>query len=626
MGVEEGKSNGGSMECEKEVECLKSESNGFGFGNSTDIAKGSSGASEGVRTYKRRRQARFSWDSKSQDGGGADVESSSQLANQRLKEPVGTDIHSNSCEQVHVQMNSSDACSERNCTEAVLENMYQSLGDDEGGVQVCIREALAHFREIDHTTRVKESGDHEDRHRCCFLTQSILNGSQKAASMNAGVVSNGFSNKSNHHTVTAMCQCAFYNVLVSETFTSLCKVLLQNFQGIKADSVFDFSLINSRMKGGDYEHSPMLFSNDMQQASDFDSEMIWYMKILIPSLGIFMSEKDSVNVRKYQKTICTSEVWRKLQVIGTDLISLARNLSDMSRASYNEQFYHLGSDPDAKLEQTEDCGVHSACTCRCCGCHANGKDCLVCDSCEEMYHISCIEPAVKEIPPSWYCSRCTASGIGSPHENCVVCEKLNVAKTVVDGVGGESVSTEEETINETGENSKWSADDGIQLSEESKTICKTCGLEVKNNDSLRTCGHPYCPKKYYHVRCLTTNQLRSYGPCWYCYSCLCRNCLIDKDDDMIVLCDGCDHGYHLYCMEPPRTSIPAGKWFCKKCDTGIKAIRKARKAYDKKEKTQRANCEGLKKLKEKGDDRESEQGRGGMEVLLCAVHTLDNEE
>ncbi|KAM1097795.1 hypothetical protein ACFX1X_015473 [Malus domestica] len=134
-----------------------------------------------------------------------------------------------------------------------------------------------------------------------------------------------------------MCQRAFDNVLVSEMFTSLCKVLLKNFQGIKADSVFDFSLINSRMKRGDYEHSPMLFSNDMQQASDFDSEMIWYMKILIPSLGIFMSEKDSVNVRKYQKTMHTSEVWRKLQVIGTDLISLARNLSDMSRASYNEQ-------------------------------------------------------------------------------------------------------------------------------------------------------------------------------------------------------------------------------------------------------------------------------------------------
>ncbi|KAM1331165.1 hypothetical protein ACFX13_044469 [Malus domestica] len=585
MGVEEGNSNDDSMECDKEVECLKSEFNGFG--NCNDIAKGSSGASEGVRTYKRRRQARFHWDSRSQDDGGADVESSSQLVDQRLKEPVRTDMHNNSCEQVHVRMSSSDACSDRHWTTSVLENMYQSLGDDEGGVQVCIREAIAHFREVDHTTQVKESGHHnEDRHRYCFLTRSILNRSQNAASRHAGVISNGSSNKSNHHTVTAMCQHAFYNVLVSEKFASLCKLLLENFQGNKDDSIFDFSLINSRMKRGDYEHSPMLFSNDMQQAS-------W-------------------------------RVWIKLQVIGTDLISLAKNLSDMSRASYNEQFYPLGSDFHTKVKQTEDCCVHSVCTCRCCGCCTNGKDCLVCDSCEEMYHISCIEPAVKQIAPSWYCARCTASGLGSSHENCVVCKKLNVAKTLVDGVGGESVSTDEETVNEAGQNSKLSADDGTQLLEESKEICKTCGLVVKNGERLRICGHPYCPKKYYHMRCLTTNQSRLYGPRWYCYSCLCRSCLTDKDDDMIVLCDGCDHAYHLYCMEPPRTSIPVGKWFCRKCDAGIKAMRKARKAYDKKEMTERERDEGSKK--EKCDDRESERGRGGMEVLLCAVNTLDNEE
>ncbi|XP_031253377.1 bromodomain adjacent to zinc finger domain protein 1A-like [Pistacia vera] len=54
---------------------------------------------------------------------------------------------------------------------------------------------------------------------------------------------------------------------------------------------------------------------------------------------------------------------------------------------------------------------------------ADGKDCLVCDS---MYHVSCVEPAVKEIPPkSWYCVSCAAKGIGLPHENCLVCERLN---------------------------------------------------------------------------------------------------------------------------------------------------------------------------------------------------------
>lgn len=69
----------------------------------------------------------------------------------RLNPPVGPDIHNTSCEQVHLRINSSDNCSERHWRNAVLEHMCQSISDDEGGVQVCIREALGHLREIDHT-------------------------------------------------------------------------------------------------------------------------------------------------------------------------------------------------------------------------------------------------------------------------------------------------------------------------------------------------------------------------------------------------------------------------------------------------------------------------------------------
>ena len=32
-----------------------------------------------------------------------------------------------------------------------------------------------------------------------------------------------------------------------------------------------------------------------------------------------------------------------------------------------------------------------------------------------------------------------------------------------------------------------------------------------------------------------------------------------------MLCDGCDKGYHIYCLEPPLQSIPAGDWFCPEC-------------------------------------------------------------
>lgn len=30
-------------------------------------------------------------------------------------------------------------------------------------------------------------------------------------------------------------------------------------------------------------------------------------------------------------------------------------------------------------------------------------------------------------------------------------------------------------------------------------------------------------------------------------------------------CDGCERGYHMFCMSPPLTTIPEGDWFCDAC-------------------------------------------------------------
>ena len=69
----------------------------------------------------------------------------------RLKQAVCPEFHNTSCAQVRLRINSSDDCSERHWRNVVLERMCQSISDDEGGVQVCIREALGHLREIDRT-------------------------------------------------------------------------------------------------------------------------------------------------------------------------------------------------------------------------------------------------------------------------------------------------------------------------------------------------------------------------------------------------------------------------------------------------------------------------------------------
>ncbi|VDK80174.1 unnamed protein product [Dibothriocephalus latus] len=42
----------------------------------------------------------------------------------------------------------------------------------------------------------------------------------------------------------------------------------------------------------------------------------------------------------------------------------------------------------------------------------------------------------------------------------------------------------------------------------------------------------------------------------------CRICRRKKDDEKLLLCDGCNQGFHLYCLRPPLKSIPRGDWFC----------------------------------------------------------------
>ncbi|KAF8411725.1 hypothetical protein HHK36_004283 [Tetracentron sinense] len=635
MIVEERDTNGGFMDCTSLVLSVKSaDSNGFAFGNGNDVADGNLGAFsvEGLRTYKRRKHTRMRSETNLQEDGVISVEAAGQLADQTMKELSDIGLRSGKQDvfsriDIPVVLEGSDDCTHGHWRNVVLENIYQSLGVSQGGIQSCIQDALA-FSSVGFTSKSKmldatetttwalESFHcHEDRQECHSQIGRKLDGSQNAAKEHKDATTNGAQNEPNdqadNYHITELCQRIFLDILVSEKFTLLCKLLSENFQDIKDGSFFDFSVIDSRMKEGAYEQSPILFSTDIQQA------------------------------------------WRKFQRIGTEMVSLAESLSDMSRTSYHEQvgglvngfceegkhkeidlvcpeqndyldfvtakqFSTRGSDRHNIPEQSAACGYYKVCICRRCGAKADGRDCLVCDSCEEMYHVSCIEPAVKEIPVrSWYCSNCTASGPKSPHENCVVCKRLNDPRKYTRGGVDGNVPTGGEIVSDLEERSDCSmeAEDELQLSSGSRIhCCKLCGSEEEDGQKLRICGHPLCPSKYYHVRCLTSQQLKSYGPCWYCPSCLCRACLTDRDDERIVLCDGCDHAYHIYCMEPPRTSIPRGKWFCSRCDAGVQAICREKKAY-----------ENLEKQKTKNVQRKANKNVS-VDMLLSAAEKLNSEE
>jgi hypothetical protein len=46
----------------------------------------------------------------------------------------------------------------------------------------------------------------------------------------------------------------------------------------------------------------------------------------------------------------------------------------------------------------------------------------------------------------------------------------------------------------------------------------------------------------------------------------CVKCSKVKARQILLLCDGCDAGYHLTCLKPLLNEVPEGDWFCDICE------------------------------------------------------------
>ncbi|KAG8897367.1 hypothetical protein FRB99_008207, partial [Tulasnella sp. 403] len=76
---------------------------------------------------------------------------------------------------------------------------------------------------------------------------------------------------------------------------------------------------------------------------------------------------------------------------------------------------------------------------------------------------------------------------------------------------------------------------------------------------------------------LSTTPLSQSGPlrpidrtALYVQGDTCEVCHSGDNGTKMLLCDGCDRGYHTFCLDPPLVNIPKGQWYCHIClfDTG----------------------------------------------------------
>lgn len=50
-----------------------------------------------------------------------------------------------------------------------------------------------------------------------------------------------------------------------------------------------------------------------------------------------------------------------------------------------------------------------------------------------------------------------------------------------------------------------------------------------------------------------------------CKECGCYTCASKVNPDKIILCDECDKGFHLDCLDPPLKELPTDDWYCPSC-------------------------------------------------------------
>jgi len=46
---------------------------------------------------------------------------------------------------------------------------------------------------------------------------------------------------------------------------------------------------------------------------------------------------------------------------------------------------------------------------------------------------------------------------------------------------------------------------------------------------------------------------------------VCEVCNKAAPESKLLLCDMCNSGYHMHCLQPPVTAVPDGVWLCHDC-------------------------------------------------------------
>eukprot|EP01132_Coremiostelium_polycephalum_P005774 gene5774-7184_t len=119
----------------------------------------------------------------------------------------------------------------------------------------------------------------------------------------------------------------------------------------------------------------------------------------------------------------------------------------------------------------------------------------------------------------------------------------------------------------------WSPEETLLFEElyfiRSNSVRNLSRIKKHHSTPLVTC---LSCERAFHIDCLDPPLTEPPTTEWYCSNeCFltshvkCDICSKEENEDLLVLCETCNLGYHTYCLNPPLQEVPDSAWDCLKC-------------------------------------------------------------
>lgn len=106
---------------------------------------------------------------------------------------------------------------------------------------------------------------------------------------------------------------------------------------------------------------------------------------------------------------------------------------------------------------------------------------------------------------------------------------------------------------------------GPKLASLSKSQLQTLAAAAIDLKLLLRCSS--C-RDYYHPDCIEASKTipDDLRDSWQCPHCVhCTVCHTGENENCLLQCDGCDRGFHTFCLTPPLNRPPNSRWLCSRC-------------------------------------------------------------